>query len=272
MAKAEFLNPSGSVKDRAAKAMILEGLRSGALGEEKTILDATSGNTGISLAMIGASISRKVTLHIPSNANRERKALIAAYGGQIVETDPLESADGAFYSAQAAYQADPERYFFPNQYNNPANPRAHYETTGPEIWHQTEAKVTHFICSVGTGGTFVGVSRRLKEFNPKIKTIVVQPDSPFHGIEGTKHLASTLKGTIIDQSFMEEEEKVSTEEAQAMAVRLSKEAGLLTGLSSGANVTAALKVAAKLPKEALVVTILGDSGTRYLSDNLWRSI
>ncbi|MDR1545194.1 MAG: cysteine synthase family protein [Deltaproteobacteria bacterium] len=268
-AKAEFLNPSGSVKDRAAKSMLLDGLRRGALGPEKTVLDATSGNTGIAYAMLGAVLGRRVILHLPANANQERKTLAAAYGAVIVETDPLESSDGAFLSAKRAYEAQPEKYFFPDQYNNPANPQAHYETTGPEIWRQTEGRITHFICSLGTSGTFMGTARFLKEKNRNVKTLIVQPDSPFHGIEGAKHMASTIKPGIYDESQVDGEWRVSTDEARAMARRLARECGLLAGISSGANVAGALKLAATLPPGSLAVTVLGDSGSRYLSDELW---
>jgi cysteine synthase B len=269
LAKAEFLNPSGSVKDRAAKSMILEGLKSGLYGPDKALIDATSGNTGVAYAMIGAALDRRVILHMPANANYERKTLIKAYGAKIVETSPLEGSDGAFYSAQNAYADDPDKYFYPNQYNNPANPLAHYQTTGPEIWQQSEGSVTHFICSMGTSGTFVGVSKYLKEKKDSIKTLIVQPDSPFHGIEGTKHMASTLKPKIYDESLVDGQEIVSTDLAIATAKRLAKETGLLVGISAGANVAAALKLASTLSPAERVVTILGDSGSRYLSDGTW---
>ncbi|MDR1609003.1 MAG: PLP-dependent cysteine synthase family protein [Deltaproteobacteria bacterium] len=270
-AKAEFLNPSGSVKDRAAKAMLLEGLKRGALGPEKTIIDATSGNTGVAYAMLGAYLGLRVTLHLPANANLERKALLTAYGATIVETDPLESSDGAYLSAKRAYEAEPDKYFFPDQYNNAANPRAHYETTGPEIWRQTAGSITHFICSLGTSGTFMGSAKFLKEKNPHLKTLIVQPDSPFHGIEGSKHMASTIKPGIYDESWVDGVWPVSTEEAWAVTRRLARECGLLVGISSGANVAGALKLAATLPEGSSVVTILGDSGSRYLSDEAWNS-
>jgi cysteine synthase B len=267
--KAEFLNPSGSVKDRAARAMILEGLRSGHFGPEKALIVATSGNTGVAYAMIGAALDRRVILHMPANANYERKSLIKAYGAEIFETDPLEGSDGAFLSAEKEYRDHPEKYFFPNQYNNPHNPTAHYQTTGPEIWRQTKGEVTYFINSLGTSGTFVGTARFLKEKKPSVNTWIVQPDSPFHGIEGTKHMASTIKPNIYDLSLVDGEERVSTAEAISMAKRLAKEVGLLVGISAGANVTAALRIAARLNPTETVVTILGDSGSRYLSDGTW---
>jgi cysteine synthase B len=249
--------------------MILVGLRNGRFGPERALIDATSGNTGVAYAMIGAALDRKVILHMPANANYERKTLIKAYGALIVETDPLEGSDGAYLSAVKEHSDHPEKYFFPNQYNNHANPLAHYQSTGPEIWRQTDGSVTHFINSLGTTGTFVGTAKFLKEQKGSIKTLVVQPDSPFHGIEGTKHMASTIKPDIYDLSLVDGEERVSTAEAVAMARRLAKEAGLLVGISAGANVTAALRVAAKLSPADTVVTILGDSGSRYLSDGTW---
>ncbi|MDR2386360.1 MAG: cysteine synthase family protein [Deltaproteobacteria bacterium] len=268
-AKAEFLNPSGSVKDRAAKYMILEGLRSGNFGPERALIDATSGNTGVAYAMIGAALGRRVILHMPANANYERKALIRAYGAEIFETDPLEGSDGAFISAQKEYLENPDKYFFPNQYHNPANPLAHYQSTGPEIWEQTQGQVTHFVNSLGTSGTFIGTARYLKEKNQAVKTIIVQPDSPFHGIEGTKHMDTTLKPSIYDISLVDGQETVSTSQAIFMAKKLAREEGLLVGISAGANVTVALRMAARLSQAEQVVTILGDSGSRYLSDGTW---
>jgi cysteine synthase B len=269
-AKAEFLNPSGSVKDRAAAAMIADGLAAGSFGPGKALIDATSGNTGVAYAMIGAALDRRVILRMPANANFERKTLIKAYGAEIVETDPLEGSDGAFLSALNEYRDHPELYFFPNQYNNPANPLAHYRATGPEIWGQTNGSVTHFVNSLGTSGTFTGTARYLKEKKPSVRTIIVQPDSPLHGIEGTKHMASTIKPGIFDESLVDGEERVSTAEAVAMAKRLARETGLLVGISAGANVAAALRLASRLAPSDSVVTILGDSGSRYLSDaNFW---
>jgi cysteine synthase B len=249
--------------------MILEGLSNGRFGRDKALIDATSGNTGVAYAMIGAALDRRVILYMPANANYERKSLIKAYGAEIVETDPLEGSDGAFLSAEKAYLGNPGKYFFPNQYHNPANPLAHYGSTGPEIWEQTGGAVTHFVNSLGTSGTFVGTARFLKEKNGSVKTLIVQPDSPFHGIEGTKHMGSTLKPDIYDVSLVDGEERVSTAEAVAMAKRLAKETGLLVGISAGANVTAALRIASRLGPSGNVVTILGDSGSRYFSDGTW---
>ncbi|MDR2860231.1 MAG: cysteine synthase family protein [Elusimicrobiota bacterium] len=268
-AKAEFLNPSGSIKDRAAKAMILDGVKRGLLTKDKTIIDATSGNTGIAYAMLGAVLGFNVTLYMPQNASVERKRIIKSFGAKVVETDPLESSDGAFLRAKEAYENNPQIYFYPNQYNNPINPQTHYENTGVEILTQTENKITHFIAGAGTSGTFMGVSRRLKEFNPSIKTILVQPNSPFHGIEGTKHLASTIKPSIFNDTYIDDTITVSTEEAYAMARSLAAKEGIFTGISSGANIAAALKLAKTLPKGSLIVSVLCDSGSRYLSDSFW---
>jgi cysteine synthase B len=269
LAKAELANPSGSVKDRAARAMILDGLARGALAPGKTLVDATSGNTGIAYAMLGASLGIGVRLYIPANASRERKALIRAYGASIVETDPLESSDGAFLAARAAYEAAPEGCFYPDQYNNPVNPRAHYETTAAEILEQTAGAVTHFVCGMGTSGTFMGTSRRLKEVDGRVKCVAVQPDSPLHGIEGTKHMASTIRPGIYDRSLIDSEILVSTDEAYAVARSLARTCGILCGISSGANAAAAVKLSRALPRGSVVVTVLGDTGSRYVSDGLF---
>jgi cysteine synthase B len=270
LAKAEFYNPSGSVKDRAARAMLLSGRKNGLLTNEKTIIDATSGNTGIAYAMMGAALGCGVTLYMPGNASVERKNIILSYGARIVETDPLESSDGAYLAAKKAYESDPERYFYPDQYNNAVNVQAHYEGTGVEIWEQSARAVTHFITGMGTSGTFTGVSRRLKDYNGSIQTVAVQPDSPLHGIEGTKHMASTIRPGIYDEGAADAVARVSTEDAYAMTRRLAREEGLLVGISSGANVHAALSLARTLPGGAVVVTVLCDTGTRYLSDSFWR--
>jgi cysteine synthase B len=269
MAKAEFYNPSGSVKDRAARAMILDGIRKGALTKDKAIIDATSGNTGIAYAMIGAVLGYRVILYMPQNASQERKRIIRSFGAEIVGTNPLESSDGAYLAAKAAVDAEPDRYFYPDQYNNAENPKAHYETTGVEIWTQTERKVTHFITGMGTSGTFMGVSRRLKDCDAGIKTIAVQPHSPLHGIEGTKHMGSTIKPGIYDENLIDDVITVTTEAAYAMTRRLAREEGVFVGISAGANVAAALALAQTLPKGSVVVTILCDHGTRYLSDPFW---
>ncbi|MDR1949611.1 MAG: cysteine synthase family protein [Spirochaetaceae bacterium] len=268
-AKAEFCNPSGSVKDRAAKAMIRKGIESGALDRGRAIIDATSGNTGIAYAMIGAALGFPVILYLPANASRERKRIIKSYNAVIRETSPLESSDGAFLAVQEAVAAEPERYFYPNQYNNDANWLAHYETTGPEIWEQTGGRVTHFICGMGTSGSFMGTSRRLKDYNRDIRVVAVQPDSPFHGIEGTKYMGSTIKPGFYDETWPDGFMEVNTEQAYAMTRRLAREEGLFVGVSSGANVLAALGLARTLPGGSVVVTLLCDSGSRYLSESFW---
>jgi cysteine synthase B len=267
--KAEFCNPSGSVKDRAAKAMILEGIRAGKLTPGKTIIDATSGNTGIAYAMAGAALGYPVKIFLPANASAERKGIMRHYGAEVLETSPLEGSDGAYLAAWEEAKSHPRRYFYPNQYNNDANWRAHYNGTGPEIWEQSGGKITHFICGMGTSGTFMGTSRRLKELNPAIRVIAVQPDSPFHGIEGTKHMATTIKPGIYDEKQPDGFLEVNTEEAYAIARRLAREEGIYTGVSSAANVLAALKLAETLSEGAVIVTILCDTGTRYLSDQFW---
>jgi cysteine synthase B len=268
-AKGEFCNPSGSVKDRAARAMLLDGIENGLLRPGKTILDASSGNTGIAYAMLGAALGYPVTIYLPANASAERKTILKCYNAQIVETDPMESSDGAFLAAKAEAEAHPEKYFFPNQYNNDANWKAHFNSTGIEIWEQTGHKVTHFITGMGTSGTFVGTSRLLKEYNPNIQVIAVQPDSPFHGIEGTKHMATTLKPGFYDEKLPDRFAEVSTEGAYAMARRLAREEGIFAGISSGANVLAALNLAKTVPSGSLIVTIICDSGSRYLSESFW---
>jgi len=266
LAKAEHLNPGGSVKDRAALAMILDGERSGRLKPGMTILDATSGNTGIAYAMVGASRGYHVKVCLPRNASPARKRILRVYGVDIVETDPMLSTDGAQLLARAIFAADPEKYFYPDQYNNDANWLAHYETTANEIWEQTGGGVTHFVTGLGTSGTFVGVSRRLRELNPKVRAIAVQPESPLHGLEGLKHMATAITPGIFDESLVAETLEVSTEDALLMTSKLAREEGLLVGPSSGANVFAAWRVAAALREPAVVVTVLCDGGERYLND------
>jgi cysteine synthase B len=266
-AKAEHLNPGGSVKDRAALAMILEGERSGRLKPGMTILDATSGNTGIAYAMVGASRGYRVKVCLPRNASPARKRILRSYGVEIVETDPMLSTDGAQLLARAIFAADPEKYFYPDQYNNDANWLAHYETTANEIWEQTGGGVTHFVTGLGTSGTFVGVSRRLRELNPRLRSIAVQPESPLHGLEGLKHMATAITPGIFDESLVAETLEVSTEDALLMTSKLAREEGLLVGPSSGANVFAAWRVAAALHEPAVVVTVLCDGGERYLSES-----
>jgi cysteine synthase B len=268
-AKAEFLNPSGSVKDRAARAMLLDGIESGELAPGKTIIDATSGNTGIAYAMLGAAFGYPVTLYMPANTSAERKRIVRCYGAEIVETDPLESTDGAYYAVRDAVALNPGKYFYPDQYNNEANPLAHYNGTGREIWEQTGGRVTHFITGMGTSGTFTGTSRRLKAENAAIKTIAVQPESPFHGIEGTKHMGSTVKPGILDEGLQDGVVTVTTEESYDMTRRLARENGVFVGISSGANVAAAIKLARDVQPGSVVVTILCDGGSRYLSDAFW---
>lgn len=268
-AKAEFCNPSGSVKDRAAKAMLLEGLAAGKLAPGKTIIDATSGNTGIAYAMMGAALGFPVKVFLPANASAERKGIMRQYGAEVVETSPLEGSDGAFVAAGEEARAHPETYFYPNQYHNDANWQAHYRGTAPEIWAQTGGKLTHFICGMGTSGTFMGTSRRLKEFNAALTVVAVQPDSPFHGIEGTKHMASTMKPGFYDENQADGFLEVNTEDAYGIARRLAREEGVHVGISSAANVLAALKLADTLAAPAVIVTILCDTGMRYVSEQFW---
>jgi cysteine synthase B len=267
-AKAEWANPSGSVKDRPAARIILEAERSGDLGPGKIIVDATSGNTGIAYAMIGASRGYRVKLCIPNNANIERKKMLQAYGAELVFTDPMEGADGAVREAQRIVRSNPQRYFYADQYNNPANWRAHYDTTAPEIIAQTDGRITHFVAGIGTSGTFVGTGRRLREFRHDIRLIAVQPDSPLHGLEGLKHLASASVPGIYEPALADEVMTISTEEAYAMVRRLATEEGLLVGVSSGANVLAAMRTAER-SAGGVVVTILCDGGIRYLSERFW---
>lgn len=270
-AKAEWFNPGGSVKDRAAYSMIREGERHGDLRPGKIILDATSGNTGIAYAMIGAALGYKVKLCLPNSASPERKHILKAYGVDIVYTPGDEGTDGAIRRVREIYKADPEKYFYPDQYGNPANPAAHYTGTGPEIWLQTEGKITHFVAGLGTSGTFVGTTHRLKELNPRIRCISMQPDSSFHGLEGLKHMATALVPSIYDPSLADEDLAVVTEDAQAMAKRLAREEGILVGVSAGAALCACLDVARRLPRgeHAVIVTVFPDSGEKYLSDQFW---
>ena len=267
--KAEHLNPGGSVKDRAALAMILDGERRGLLTPDRIILDATSGNTGIAYAMIGAARGYRVALCLPKNASPERKRMLRAYGAELIETDPLEGTDGAQRRARALYESAPQRFFYPDQYNNPANWRAHYDGTGVEIWRQTEGRITHFLAGLGTSGTFVGTTRRLKEFNPRIQCVSMQPDSPLHGLEGMKHMPTAIVPGIYDPQLADQNVEVSTEDAQRMARRLAREEGLFVGISSGANVFAALRLARELPAGSVIVTILCDGGERYMSEEFW---
>lgn len=270
-AKAEWFNPGGSVKDRAALAMIEEGERSGGLRPGKTLLDATSGNTGIAYAMIGAVKGYPVTLCVPASASEERKRILAAYGAEVIWTPAAEGSDGAIRRAREIYAADPHRYFYADQYANPANWRAHYCSTAVEIWQQTGGGVTHFVAGLGTTGTFVGTGRRLVEFNPAIQLISFQPDAAFHGLEGLKHLPSAIVPDIYDPELAGENLWIETERAYEYVRRLAREEGLLVGLSSGAALAACLDVARRIPPEqsAEIVTVFPDSGTRYLGDRLW---
>jgi len=271
-AKAEYLNPSGSVKDRAAKNMLLEAIKNGQLTKGKVILDSTSGNTGIAYAMLGASLGYKVVLCMPSNASFERKKILKAYGAEIIETDPLESSDGSYLKALEIAEAEPQKYFFPNQYNNDANWQAHYENTAAEIWEQTNGKITHFVAGTGTSGTFMGISKRLKKENPDIQIILMQPNSPFHGLEGMKHMETTINPAFFDRSIADSEIEVSTEDAYQTVKQLASQHGLFVGVSSGANVFAARETAAKSSADSLVVTILCDNGYRYISESVWRDL
>jgi cysteine synthase B len=270
LVKAEYLNPGGSVKDRPALAMIRDGEVSGRLYPGKTILDATSGNTGIAYAMIGAVLRYPVALCLPKNASIERKQILKIFGAQLIETDPLQGSDGAQQIAREMAAREPEKYFYPDQYNNDANWRAHYDGTGREIWEQTGGQVTHFISGLGTCGTFVGVTRRLKSLNPAVQAISMEPDSPIHGLEGLKHLPSSKMPGIFDPTLADRKVEVPTEEAQEMTRRLAREEGLFVGVSSGANVLAALRLANELPGGSVVVTILCDGGERYMSEEFWK--
>ncbi len=269
-AKAEWANPGGSVKDRPAKNMILEGIQAGTLRPGKIILDATSGNTGIAYAMIGASLGYPVHLCLPRNANEERKLLLQAYGAKLILTDPRLSSDGAILKARELYAADPDRYFYPDQYSNDANWQAHYKTTAPEIWRQTNGKVTHFVAGLGTSGTFMGTGRRLRELNPSIRLISFQPDAPFHGLEGMKYMATSIVPEIYDENLADENREISTDDAHEMAIRLAREEGILVGVSAAAALVCSLKLAEEL-EEGVIVTIFCDSGTRYLSERFWKS-
>ena len=268
LGKAEWYNPGGSVKDRPALWMIRDGEKSGELGPGKVILDATSGNTGIAYAWIGASLGYKVKLCMPRNASEERKKILRAYGVEVVLTDPGEGSDGAIREARRLYAEDPVRYFYPDQYKNPANPRAHYESTAPEIWEQTDGEITHFVAGLGTSGTFVGTATRLKEYNPEIKVVSFEPDSPFHGLEGMKHMASAIVPEIYDPTIAYKNLATSTEEAYDMVKRLAREEGILVGISAGAAVATSLRIAREI-ESGVIVTILCDGADKYLSENFW---
>jgi cysteine synthase B len=266
--KAELANPGGSVKDRPALAMILDAERRGLFAAGRRLLDATSGNTGIAYAMIGAARGIPVTLCLPDSASVERKRILRAYGAELRITDPLQGSDGAILEARRLAAEEPERWAYLDQYSNPENWRSHYRTTGPEIWEQTAGAITHFVTGLGTSGTFMGVGRALRERNPAVRLISVEPDSPFHGLEGMKHMASAIVPPIYDPVLADAAREMPTERAYAMVKRLAREAGLLVGVSSGANVAAALDVASEL-RRGVVVTILCDSADKYLSERFW---
>jgi S-sulfo-L-cysteine synthase (O-acetyl-L-serine-dependent) len=271
LGKAEWLNPGGSVKDRAAANMVNQGRSGGRFSPGKVLLDATSGNTGIAFAMIGAAEGFPVTLCMPENVSGERKRILHAYGANIIYTDPADGSDGAIRKARDVYAQDPDKYFYADQYSNDANWQAHYHGTANEIWQQTQGRITHFVAMLGTSGTFMGSARRLKELNAKIRCISLQPDSPFHGIEGAKHMASAIVPKIYDSALADLDLGISTEDAYRMAKRLAREEGLLVGISAAAAVVGCLEVARQLPpgEAAVLVTILADSGDKYLSERFW---
>jgi S-sulfo-L-cysteine synthase (O-acetyl-L-serine-dependent) len=270
--KAEYFNPGGSVKDRPAINMILEGERSGKLDKTRTLIDATSGNTGIAYAMVCAARGYKVKLCLPANASHERKRILKAYGAEIVFTDPAEGSDGAIRKCREIYAQDPDRYFYPDQYNNPANWQAHFETTGPEIIRQTEQRVTHFVAALGTSGTFMGVTRRMHQDLPAVQCISAQPATGFHGLEGLKHMPTAIVPGIYDPTLASENLWLETEDAYKMVKRLAREEGLLVGISAGGNAFAALLIATRLhaaKQSGVIVTILCDSADKYLSESFW---
>ncbi len=271
LGKAEWLNPGGSVKDRAASNIVAQGRACGAFAPGKILLDATSGNTGIAYAMLGAAQGFRVTLCMPQNVSIERKRILHAYGAEVIYTNPDDGSDGAIRAARELFARHPERYFYADQYSNDANWQAHYYGTANEIWEQTEGRITHFASMLGTSGTFVGTTRRLKELNPQVQCISLQPDSPFHGIEGAKHMPSALVPRIYDASLADENLEISTEDAYTMCKRLAREEGLLVGISAGAAVVGCLQVARRMKEgeAAVFVTILCDSGDKYLSERFW---
>ncbi len=271
-AKAEWTNPGGSVKDRAAFNIIRQAELSGELTRDKILVDSTSGNTGIAYAMLGAARGYRVKLFVPANASPERLAILRAYGADLELTDPLEGSDGAILAARAWVAAHPERSFYANQYNNPANWNAHYLTTGVEIWEQTRGRVTHFLAGLGTSGTLMGTGRRLKHYNPRIQVISIQPDSPFHGLEGLKHMPTAIRPGIYDDGFADRNLGVSTEATYAMARRLAREEGYLVGISAAAAMVAALQVAEELAargEPGVIVTLFPDNAYKYLSESFW---
>ncbi|HEY1767600.1 MAG TPA: cysteine synthase family protein [Terracidiphilus sp.] len=275
LGKAEWANPGGSVKDRAAASMVREARERGLLTPGKTILDATSGNTGIALAMLGAALEISVHLAVPSNVSPERKRILQAYGAIIDWTDPDKGSDGAILRARELAGNEPERFCYLDQYSNEANWRAHYQETGPEIWQQTGGRITHFVAGLGTSGTFMGVSRRLKELNPAVRVISMQPDSPFHGLEGLKHMSTSIVPPIYNPRMADRSLSVETEAAYAMAKRLAREAGLLVGVSAAAAVEASLHIAREefaAGRQAVIATVLPDSADKYLSERFWEEL
>jgi cysteine synthase B len=270
--KLEFFNPGGSVKDRPARGIILDAERSGRLTQDKTILDATSGNTGIAYATIAAARGYKVKLCLPANASRERKQILKTLGAELVLTDPGEGSDGAFRRVREIYAADPNPYFYADQYNNPANWQAHFHTTAPEILEQTDGRLTHFVALMGTTGTFTGTSRRLKRERPNVECWSAQPATAFHGIEGTKHLPAAIIPGIYDESVSDGNLWIETEDCHAMARKLAREEGLLVGISAAGNVVAARKLGARLVREGrggVIVTIACDGAAKYMSEDFW---
>jgi cysteine synthase B len=272
-AKAEWTNPGGSVKDRAAANIIRQAERHGDLRPGKTLIDSTSGNTGIAYAMLGAAKGYPVKLYLPANASPERIAILRAYGAELVLTDPLEGSDGAIRAVREAVAAEPGRYFYADQYNNPANWQAHYQTTGVEIWDQTAGQVTHFVAGLGTSGTLMGTGRRLKDYNRDVQIVALQPDSPFHGLEGLKHMPTAIKPGIYDEFFPDRQLGISTEATHVMARRLAREEGYLVGISAATAMVGALVIAEELAargEPGTVVTLFPDSAAKYLSESFWR--
>ncbi len=268
LAKAEWANPGGSVKDRPALNIIREAERAGELTKDKILIDSTSGNTGIAYAMIGAALGYRVRLYMPSNASIERKRMLKAYGAEVEYTDPMEGSDGAIRRVRQVAAARPDLYFYANQYDNPANWQAHYQTTAVEIFEQTDGRITHFVAGLGTSGTFMGTARRLKELKPSVRCISFQPDSPFHGLEGLKHMPTSILPGIYDEKLADENLEISTEDAYAMTLRLASEEGVLVGVSSGAAMVAALQLAERVSK-GVIVLVFPDSGDKYLSERFW---
>jgi S-sulfo-L-cysteine synthase (O-acetyl-L-serine-dependent) len=270
-AKAEWFNPGGSVKDRPALGMIQAGLKSGALTPGKTIIDATSGNTGIAYAMIGAALGYPVKLCLPDSASHERKRILAAFGAELVMTPGDEATDGAIRKVHEIVAADPQKYFYPDQYSNAANWQAHYHGTANEIWNQTEGRITHFVAGLGTSGTFVGTTRRLRELNPKIRCISLQPDGPFHGLEGWKHMETAMVPSIYDATLADENLEVSTETSYKLVKRVAREEGLLISPSAAAALAGCFQVAKSIPSDqrAVIVTVFADSASKYLSERFW---